>query len=764
MPFKITFSRRNLFIGLIIAIIFSDSIIFFAQIKSKEFYSSWIITINASIASALAIFALYRQKHLHGLYGKTHVLLAIGLSLWLCADIIWAVYAIVLEIVPPVPSAADFLWLSAYGFLACYLFMTYIEFHKKFKFSIKSLIPSTIGSIIFLAYIISFTANLSDLSSQRGIAMFTVIVAYPILDAILMVPAIVILVNFRREPLWFTPWICEALGIFLIAISDSWFALVVITSLGNQLWLSAIFFAAHYLVIAGGLLWYIKFSITYTHKERGSTSISSSISSSLATSSPKKVVFDKVVKSTLEKKARRKKLASPMTLISAISIISIIALAIVTYSLHPSLLPFFSFANINSEVVIPSPSDSKQTITLGALLPLSGSSSSLGESQSAALQIAVKDVNDYFSKKGSNYGVGLVIEDTQTNPETSLEKLKLLAKKGISIVIGPSTSAALQAVQDYANKNDILLVSPSSTSPTLSMGDDNVFRFVPNDIHQAQAISKQMWNDGIRIVIPFWRTDVYGNDLVKAVKDSFRDLGGRVADDGVGYTPHTSEFSASLNRINFLIWEQDLRSLNSKVNQAIAQYGPNKVGIYLVAFDEVAPIFIQAQSHPLLEAVRWYGSDGSVLNNKLIRNVEAAKFAVKTNFLNPIYGVKDDNDGSFKRVESQIHDKIERIPRSYASVAYDIFWVAALTENDTKVTHDFNYLKRTFVRIADSYKGITGNTTLDKVGDRKYGDYDFWAIRVNDGSGIGIGDDHAFTWKRVGKYVLDEKTKQEFIK
>jgi branched-chain amino acid transport system substrate-binding protein len=208
--------------------------------------------------------------------------------------------------------------------------------------------------------------------------------------------------------------------------------------------------------------------------------------------------------------------------------------------------------------------------------------------------------------------------------------------------------------------------------------------------------------------------------------------------------------------------------LNSKVNQAIAQYGPNKVGIYLVAFDEVAPIFIQAQSHPLLETVKWYGSDGSALNNKLIRNVEAAKFAVKTNFLNPIYGVEDDNDGSFKRVESQIHDKIERIPRSYASVAYDIFWVAALTENDTKVTHDFNYLKRTFVRIADSYKGITGNTTLDKVGDRKYGDYDFWAIRVNDGgrsgSDIGSDDDHGFTWKRVGKYVLDEKTKQEFIK
>ena len=60
--------------------------------------------------------------------------------------------------------------------------------------------------------------------------MFAVITAYPIMDTILMVPAIVILVNFRNEPLWFTPWICECLGIFLMAISDSWFAVVVLIS------------------------------------------------------------------------------------------------------------------------------------------------------------------------------------------------------------------------------------------------------------------------------------------------------------------------------------------------------------------------------------------------------------------------------------------------------------------------------------------------------------------------------------------------------
>ena len=183
-------------------------------------------------------------------------------------------------------------------------------------------------------------------------------------------------------------------------------------------------------------------------------------------------------------------------------------------------------------------------------------------------------------------------------------------------------AAAVQGVKDYADKNGILLISPSSTAPSLAIAGDNLFRFVPDDRHQAQAISKLMWNDGIRVVVPFWRTDVYGNDLVKATKQSIQGLGGRVA-DGVGYIPNTGDFAASLNRINFIVWDQDLKALDSKINQAISQYGKDKIGVYFVGFDEIAPIFIQAQNHPTLSKVRWYGSDGSALNNKLIRNTDA---------------------------------------------------------------------------------------------------------------------------------------------
>ena len=170
----------------------------------------------------MAISILYKRKNLQGVYRKTRIALAIGLSLWLSADIVWAIYEIVLDLVPPFMSYIYYGWRLT-GFLAYYLFITYIEFHKKFKFSNRTLIVSTLGSAIFLSHTIGLTINFADLSSPRGIAMFAVISAYPTLDAILNVPAIVILINFRKEPLWFTPWICESAGIFLMALSDNWF-------------------------------------------------------------------------------------------------------------------------------------------------------------------------------------------------------------------------------------------------------------------------------------------------------------------------------------------------------------------------------------------------------------------------------------------------------------------------------------------------------------------------------------------------------------
>jgi branched-chain amino acid transport system substrate-binding protein len=148
--------------------------------------------------------------------------------------------------------------------------------------------------------------------------------------------------------------------------------------------------------------------------------------------------------------------------------------------------------------------------------------------------------------------------------------------------------------------------------------------------------------------------------------------------------------------------------------------------------------------------VKWYGSGTTALNNRLVKNTEAAMFAAKIIII-PIFGV-DNNSYKFKVVDDQIQEMIGRVPRSYAD--YDALWVAALTENATAGTKDINSLRKTFLQIANTYTGITGNTSLDEAGYRKYGDYDFWAVKAND-----VNNDHGvFQWKKIGVFKSDANT------
>ena len=136
-------------------------------------------------------------------------------------------------------------------------------------------------------------------------------------------------------------------------------------------------------------------------------------------------------------------------------------------------------------------SETGDTVNIGALLPLSGVRASSGKSTEAALERAVEDVNDYFSRTNSSMRFNVVVQDTESDPAISLEKLKLLKENGIRIVIGPATSANVEAVKDYADKNDILILSHSSTAPSLAVAGDNLFRFVTNGIEPLRLLQRK---------------------------------------------------------------------------------------------------------------------------------------------------------------------------------------------------------------------------------------------------------------------------------
>ena len=691
------------FLGVIITIVIGNSFIIFADSDSKVIYSNWVLIINSLIAVGLSAIILVKDKDREegkvGKIDKANILLAVGLIFWFIANIIWAYYELVLDIVSPVPSLADIFLLSAYGFLICRLTIVYRKIghttNKKFLFLIVS------GTGLFLIYILNLTLENTETSNFRGLMLFVVTVAYPTLNSILTVLALMILLGIKNERHHFIPWICELVGLLAIVIGDSWFAIIVLTTFVEQLWMSALLLSAHYLLIAGGLIWYLRYVIKWHSKG---------------------VIF---------KIATKLRNANPKVLIASIIFTSSLIFAGLYFTNVFSIFESNDFI-INSNSVISNEDHGKKEFVVGAILPFTGSLSSLGKSVKIALENAENDVNKHFEEMNSSSHFRLLMADSKTSPEESLVAIKKLHENGAKIIVGPATSTAVSAVKGYADANNIILLSYSSTSPLLSIKGDNLFRLVPDDTYQGKIIAQRMINDGIKVIVPFWRSDIYGNELYNSTKSNFEKLGGKV-EEGINYHPYTGKFATSLHRINFIMWNQDLEKLSGIVSDAVRKYGVHSVGVYIISYDEITPILIQAPLYGMLENVRWYGSDSIAQNHHITKNVDSALFAMNTNFTNPLYSISNETEESHaleKELEKKLH---EEGSITYPAIAYDSYWIAALSldKNSTIISDKENFsksFKELVVETAESFEGMSGQIKLNAAGDRIGGNYDFWIV------------------------------------
>jgi branched-chain amino acid transport system substrate-binding protein len=667
------------------------------------------LIINSLTAAGLSAMILLKNKDSNE-RDKTDILLTLGLIFWFIANIIWAYYEVVLDIVSPVPSLADLFLMSAYGFLIYRLISIYKKLgHVTNK---KTLILIISGTGLFLIYILNLTLDLTDISNFRGLMLFVVTLAYPTLNSILTVLALMILLKIKNEKHHFIPWICELIGFLAIVVGDSWFAIIVLTAFVEQLWISALLLSAHYLLIAAGLIWYLRYYIKWQSKDL----IYKSLTKIRGNKTYKKILFSSII------------------LISFLILTGFYYTNI--YSIDQGKVFFIKKSSSFPQLSSPTYNEhNRKDFVIGAILPYTGSFSSIGKPVKVALEKAEYDVNNYFIELNSSLHFTLLMANSKTSPEESLVAIKKLHENGVNIIVGPAVGNTVYPAKVYADANNITLISYSSTSSSLSIEGDNLFRLVPDDTHQGKIVAERMIKDGIKVIVPIWRGGLYGNELYKSTKFFFEKLGGEV-EDGINYKPYTGKFATSLHRINFLMWNQELEKLNAIVSNAIKKYGANSVGVYIISFDEITPILIQSTLYENLGKVRWYGNDKIAQNHQITKNVDSALFAMKINLSNPLYSI----DGESKKLhdlkevlEKQLHE-VSSI--TYSALAYDSYWIAALSLDKNNTTFNNSYNKnftKSFQDIvretADSFnEGISGKIKLNKAGDRIGGNYDFWIV------------------------------------
>jgi len=370
-------------------------------------------------------------------------------------------------------------------------------------------------------------------------------------------------------------------------------------------------------------------------------------------------------------------------------------------------------------------------IPIAGLWPLTGELSSFGEENKVAFELAVKEVNEWLKASGKAWYLSPLIEDTATDPKTTLDKVRILHGRGVKIFVGPMASAEVREIKSYADANKLLVISPSSTSPALAIPGDFILRYCPDDTVQGPAIARAAFVAGVRYLVPVWRGDAWGDGLKDATVKAFSNIlkkegveGG--VHEGIRFEPGAKEFSVEAAKLARI------------VDELVGKYGTGKVGVLLISFEEAIPFFIASSKYEVLTKVKWFGSDGTALNALLVQTKESAAFAVKTKFVSTIAAPSE--SPKFEHVKSYIEKTLGRTPAPYAYNTYDIVWTVALAL-EVVDEYDAEKVKAVLPTIVENYFGASGWFKLNEAGDRAFADYELWAIQEKDGK---------FVWELVG--------------
>lgn len=189
------------------------------------------------------------------------------------------------------------------------------------------------------------------------------------------------------------------------------------------------------------------------------------------------------------------------------------------------------------------------TIKIGVAGAFSGDLASYGLPTVNAAKLVVKDIN---AKGGINgQKVELVIEDDQCKPELATNAAAKLVSSRVVAVIGHICSGATKAALGIYKDSELVTISPSATTPSLTQSGEypNFFRTIAPDDAQAKLATDFLTKTLKlkRIAVLHDKGD-YGKGFAELVKQYAEESGVTVA-LFEGVNPGAPDYSAVVNKI-----------------------------------------------------------------------------------------------------------------------------------------------------------------------------------------------------------------------
>jgi len=372
---------------------------------------------------------------------------------------------------------------------------------------------------------------------------------------------------------------------------------------------------------------------------------------------------------------------------------------------------------------------------LGAILDLSGDYSEAGRTGKAAIELAINGLNERYQSINSNVRFACTFIDTHLDTVLTKEAARDLYDQGVRVLVaGPNNSAGLKVISSFINNNHMLAVTCFSSSPSLAVADDYIYRLITDDNAQTNALVSMMRFDTVKAAVVIWRDDTYGSGLQQAVVHKLEMEGCHVF-PGIAYAPDAPDYEAVVAQVA------------AHATEAIAQYGASHVSVLLISYQEATGFLRAAAAFNQLSLVRWYGCDANAQRVSVSEDPVAGSFAASVRFLAPIMGIGTAGNlpPTAQELSYQIFSLTGLNPDAYALSAYDAVQVVAQAY-DIVQNHDATKLKMVIPSVCESYDYLGISRKLNVAGDLASANYIFWTVVPQSGT---------FIWDSYATYIAD---------
>ena len=186
-------------------------------------------------------------------------------------------------------------------------------------------------------------------------------------------------------------------------------------------------------------------------------------------------------------------------------------------------------------------------VNLGAVLPVTGASATIGEDQRRGVELAVEQINADGGVLGKDLNV--VVEDSQGVAASSLDAArKLVSVDNAPVVIGEYSSGNTIPLGQFLQREGVVHINPGSSSPEIADIGDMSFSTIGLDTIAGKFTADAVFDRGYEKAAFLVPNNSYGEGVLETFKERYEEIGGEITSE-ILYTEGQTDYRSELQRL-----------------------------------------------------------------------------------------------------------------------------------------------------------------------------------------------------------------------